>query len=197
MDSLLQFVELLQKYRSVERAILVKGTDRVENDTEHSYSLAMLAWYISSTYKLDLDLEKLFLYALAHDLVEVYAGDIQFQHITDEVARQKHDAEQKAAERLKKEFPEFPELHTVIEQYEKREDQESKFIYALDKVEPALNIYIDRGRSWRKEGITLDVFKRLKLPKVAEDPTIESLLKELIVRLENEHDNLFLSSKES
>jgi 5'-deoxynucleotidase YfbR-like HD superfamily hydrolase len=45
LDGLLRFTALLHDFRAVERRILCQGSARQENDTEHSYALAMLAWY--------------------------------------------------------------------------------------------------------------------------------------------------------
>jgi putative hydrolase of HD superfamily len=45
-----------------------------ENDTEHSYNLAMTAWYLAAYFP-ELDKNKLIRYALVHDLVEIHAGD--------------------------------------------------------------------------------------------------------------------------
>ena len=56
-----------------------------------------------------------------------------------------------------KEFKEFDDLHILIEQYEKKQDAESRFVYALDKIQPVLNIYTDNGRTWREKNITLQM----------------------------------------
>ena len=77
LDSVLQFCRLLMQFQAVERYGTEAPKGFRENDAEHSYSLAMMSWYIISTAKLDLDLQKSIQYSLAHDLVEVYAGDTQ------------------------------------------------------------------------------------------------------------------------
>src|SRR3989344_1062689 len=147
LDKILNFIELIQKFRSIERLVHVNGKDRNENDVEHSFSLAMLGWYINDTEKLGLNLEKIIKYALIHDLVEVHAGDTFFYHKDSNMTADKKEREERAAHKLRGEYPEFPELHSIMEKYEKREDKESKFVYALDKIEPVLNIYLDKGRS--------------------------------------------------
>ncbi|MDB5244205.1 MAG: metal dependent phosphohydrolase, putative hydrolase of superfamily [Parcubacteria group bacterium] len=191
LDTLLRFVELLQQYRAVERRVLVKNSDRSENDAEHSYSLAMLAWYINSSYKLDLDREQLFMAALAHDLVEVYAGDTYLYSTDKAHVDSKHEREAMAAKRLEDEFPEFPELHHAIKRYEKREDPESIFIYALDKIDPVLAIYTDGGRTWKKDNVSLDMLVTMKAPRVAVDKTISVIFEQLVTRLKAEHGDLF------
>lgn len=75
LPNIINFTKLLNKFCDIERVIHSNGGDRLENDVEHSYRLAMLAWYIISSNKLSLDLDLVIKYALVHDLVEVYAGD--------------------------------------------------------------------------------------------------------------------------
>lgn len=74
----LAFMSLTNSFREIKRKILIKGSSREENDSEHSFQLALLAWRIIEMGKLKLDLEKVFKYALCHDLAEVYAGDTYF-----------------------------------------------------------------------------------------------------------------------
>ena len=43
LETLLKFAERLSVFRQVERAVYANGTDRLDNDSKHSYHLAM--WY--------------------------------------------------------------------------------------------------------------------------------------------------------
>lgn len=187
---ILEFVDLLHKFRAIERRVLVRDSERSENDVEHSYSLAMLAWFLNDTCKLGLNEEKLFKYALAHDLVEIHAGDTFFYADSD-LIQTKQEREEEAAHKLKEEYSEFSDLHKFIEGYEKKEDEESRFIYALDKIEPILNIYLDGGRTWRKDNVTLEMLTSAKASKVALSPKIEEIFNELISMLKEEESRLF------
>jgi putative hydrolase of HD superfamily len=149
LDHILKFADLLLKFREIERSLLHRNGDRKENDSERSFSLALLGWYINDSYALNLNIEKIMAYALAHDLVEVYAGDTYFYHTDSSVLDSKHEREEQAARQLQDEFPDFPRLHETIRAYERREDEESRFVYALDKIEPVISIYLDNGRTWR------------------------------------------------
>lgn len=191
LDAILKFTQFLHDFRAVERVVLSNGMNRRENDVEHSYHLAMLAWYINQSHALGLDDAKLMRYALAHDLVEVYAGDTHFYHADQATKESKHDRELAAAHKIHQEFSDFPDLHQAIEEYERKEDAESKFIYALDKIEPMLSIYLGGGETWQTEGITLDMLVTLKRPKVAGDPAIAQIFEELIEKISAERDRLF------
>jgi len=191
IDKILQFSAFLDKFRKIERTVRVNGSDRNENDMEHSYMLALLAWYICSSAKLDLDLEKIIRYALVHDLVEIYSGDTDFYHATKEQKESKHAREQAAMERITKEFPEFTEFHELYSAYENRADKEAKFVYALDKVQPVLMIYLDGGRTWNERNITLDMIKEKKDDKVGISPEVAKYWKEFIALLEENKETLF------
>jgi putative hydrolase of HD superfamily len=191
IERLLQFTEILNELRLVERVVRVNGSERWENDVEHSYHLAMLAWYICESENLPLDREKVFHYALAHDLVEVYAGDTYLYTEDTALLESKVDREREAAERLQKEFPELPELHAAIKGYVTKEDSESRFVYALDKIEPVLKMYLDNGRTWKEKGISFERMYESKKDKVALSPEIKKYFDEFIEILQANEEKLF------
>lgn len=48
---LIEFQRLLLKFRAIERKLyLPPETNKLENDVEHSYVLAMMAWYVGSYF---------------------------------------------------------------------------------------------------------------------------------------------------
>ena len=75
LKKVIDFVELLNRYRRVKRIVMVNKENRWENDIEHSYQLAMLAWYLLDSLKIKFNTDLVLKYALIHDIVEVYAGD--------------------------------------------------------------------------------------------------------------------------
>ena len=105
------------------------------------------------------------MYALAHDLVEVYAGDTYIYDNNRKFSKEKREKE--AIIKIRKRFANFKNLIKVIEKYERKEDEESKFIYALDKIIPPLQIYLEDGKLWHEKKVSLvDVFKN-KNKKIA------------------------------
>ncbi len=188
---LIKFVELLKKFQEVERVVRVPGQERWENDVEHCYQLALIAWYLVDKNNLSLNKDLVIQYALTHDLVEAYAGDTYVYSEDENEHATKKQREEDAAKRLKQEFPEFPDLHTTIGNYEKRSDKESKFVYALDKIHPVLNIYIDGGRTWKERNITIQMLVDHKKDKVALSPEIEYYFNELVALLKKEEATLF------
>ena len=151
---MLTLQELLLKFIDIERMIYLPDAgknriDRRETDTEHSYHLAMQAWYLSAQYP-HLDQTKVLRYALAHDLVEIYAGDVMAIGRTKEEQDIKDQREREALNRLKREWPDFNDLISAIEDYENGIDAEAKFVRALDKIMPILLQILSEGKTWKK-----------------------------------------------
>lgn len=187
----LKFVQFINDFQQVRRMLLANGEDRMENNVEHSYKLAMLAWYFISTDNLKLDLGLAIKYSLVHDLVEVYAGDTYTYSTDDEFKNSKKEREAKALKQLEAEFTEFPELIKLIEKYEDKTDPESLFIYALDKIEPIINIYLDGGKTWRNNKITLEMITENKMSKVENCPEVKKYLEQLLELIKQNQEELF------
>jgi putative hydrolase of HD superfamily len=189
LEQVLKFEELLHSFALVERVVHIKGRDARENDAEHSYFLPMLAWYVIDAFSLQLDTAKIIRYALVHDLVEVYAGDTYIYDV--EARKTKHEREEKARLQIAKEFPEFTDMNESIEAYESQQDAESRFVYALDKLEPIIANYMQKGRTWKEMGVTFTEFVENKRPKTAQVEEIRDLLEVLIAEIEPKKDEYF------
>lgn len=183
------FMQLLHNFQTVERVAHAPDKIRYENDIEHSYLLAMMAWYLIDSLHLDLDKPHVLEYALAHDMVEVYAGDT---YIFDEEAKKtKHDREEKARHRIASEFPEFPDLHATIAEYEKQSNNESRFVRALDKLLPVITNYIQEGRTWKEMMVTFEGMVENKRPRTAEHKEVGELFEQIADLTEKHKDRYF------
>jgi 5'-deoxynucleotidase YfbR-like HD superfamily hydrolase len=182
LDAVLGFCRLLMQFQAVERYGAEAPVGFRENDAEHSYSLAMMAWYLIDTAKLELDTNLSTQYALAHDLVEVYAGDTHAFGSSPAKASKKL-REDLALNLLGENYPEFPILPQLIHAYEQRQDAESRFIYALDKLMPSLMIYLNESHQYVSRQIPYNDVVAYVEPKAALDPTINTLWIELKPRL--------------
>lgn len=174
---LIDFLHFTHEFREVVRIARSPHAKQFENDTEHSYQLAMVAWFLIDQKKLKLNKELCLMYALAHDLVEVYAGDTYIfdkRKVPSKVRR-----EHQALLKIKKRFSHFKSLVSTIEKYESKKDKESKFIYALDKIIPPLQIYMEDGKLWHEHRVTLaDLFEN-KNSKIAVSKDVDKYWQEL------------------
>lgn len=185
LHRLLDLQKLLLAFRAVDRQLQIPPhLDKFENDAEHSYSLAMMAWFLADHFP-HLDRDLVIRFALAHDLVEIYAGDT-FSYSSAETLQQKHYDEAAALKQLRQEWPDFPELLEIIEAYESRDSAEAKFIYALDKLLPALVDYLNEGRGWHHHNITFAMFCEEKNRKIPLSPEVNQYCRALIKILETQ-----------
>ncbi len=183
---LLEFQQMLLNFSHIERRLKRKHVDDTfirENDTEHSYNLAMTAWFLTEHFP-ELDQEVVIKLALVHDLVEVHAGDT-YIYAEDAILATKKSREKAALVQLKKEWADFKNMTSYIEVYEERKTSEAKFIYALDKIMPMMQIYINEGKTWQEEGITVAKLHGVKQNKIALSPEIEPYYDQLRVILLN------------
>lgn len=122
--------------------------DRDETDGEHAYTLAMVAITLAERMRLNLDSGLIAKYALVHDLVEVHAGDTSVR-ASDAELQAKVDKEHEAFLLIKEKYLRHAAwIAEYIERYEARNDEESKFVYAADKVMGALARITGEGSNW-------------------------------------------------
>jgi putative hydrolase of HD superfamily len=117
--------------------------------------------------------------ALVHDILEVFAGDTPL-FVSDSMKSAKAELEKTALLQLKKQWPQMKLMHQLIDEYEDRKTAESRFIYALDKLVPMLNNYLDSGRNWKRQGVDLDTVKAAKENKISIDPVINEYYEEIL-----------------
>lgn len=189
LTQLLEFSKLINSFKQVRRKNHNPGTNEFENDAEHSYQLAMTAWYLIEANNLNLDVTKVLKYALVHDLVEIYAGDVCAHE--NEQRKGKEVLEKEACERLCKEFPEAKHLFALFYDFEEHPDPESRFVYALDRLMPEINIYLNEGKDWHELGVTLDRIIANNDRRFSVSPEAEPYWLELKKILQEQKDTLF------
>lgn len=183
IDELISLVDFLSGFSSIKRTVRIKDHKDFENDAEHSYTLSISSWYIAEKLNLNINRERLFEYALAHDLVEVYAGDTDphkssAQHIDSKIEREKN-----ALAKIKNRFPDFYSLHKAIENYEQLTDIESQVVYLTDKILPVINTYLSKDSYYIDNKVSFDKWKQWfesKRDKVElKQPEFMSLIQQL------------------
>lgn len=174
---ILAFHELLLQFQAIHRVTHIPKTYAQENDTEHSYNLAMTAWFLAQYFP-HLSRDLVIRFALVHDLVEIHAGDT-YIYADNATLATKKAREHKALRQLQKDWPDFPQLLATIQEYETHQSEEAKFVYALDKIMPILVIFLSEGYTWQKEGITPEQLDAVKRHKVAVSKEINPYYEEL------------------
>jgi 5'-deoxynucleotidase YfbR-like HD superfamily hydrolase len=122
------------KFADTHRAILYPD-GHYENDTEHSFHLALSATEIAANYHPELDTGLISQFSIVHDLPEVYAGDISSFKLDAEGGEAKKQAEELALEKLLNELP--PHTAQLLRRYEDQKEPEARFVRFIDKLLPA------------------------------------------------------------
>jgi putative hydrolase of HD superfamily len=156
----LRFIVEIDRLKAVLRRSPLIAADRRENSAEHSWHLAMLVLVLAEYAEPAVDVGRVLKLVLVHDLVEIYAGDT---FVYDAVAEQDQERrEQEAADRL---FPLLPadqaaEFRALWDEFEARGTPESRFAKALDRLQPMLLSFHNRGGTWRTPGVTAEEIRR-------------------------------------
>lgn len=185
-------MRLAGTFTTVHRAVL-NNEGRFENDAEHSYQLALVCWSTNHAYKLGLKDDLLLKFALAHDLVEVYAGDTDSHGDKAKLAA-KQDNEAKALETLNQQYAEHPDLLQTIDQYQTLDAVEAQLVYMMDKLLPSINIF-DRNDPYCQER-KLDIvqWEKWMYTKVRPDrfdQRLQKFFEESIAEIKTSYSDVF------
>lgn len=121
-----------------------------ESVTTHTVMLALIAYRLCPC---DMDPEAVLLFALVHDLVEAYAGDMPTLRIpTEHQQAAKDAAEQAALDLIQREDSEL--VASLVRDYERQTSDEAQFVRVLDKCLPKITHRWNRGRVPKRRGMT-------------------------------------------
>ena len=134
-------------------------------------------------------------YALTHDLVEVYAGDTDVHRSSEEYRASKTERERRAWEQITSEYPDFSELSQTITEYESKADDESKFVYLIDKILPVINTYLSNHSYYKDSNVTFERWSEWVSDKEKsielKNPYLQDLLTELRAFLKQHQKEVF------
>ncbi|MBU0927585.1 MAG: HD domain-containing protein [Spirochaetes bacterium] len=149
----LDFIYEVDKVKHIVRKSKVFDGSKYENDAEHSWTVCLMACLLREYANFEVDIARVLLMLLIHDIVEVDAGDT-FLYAEDRDSAP--DREAAAARRI---FGLLPDdqagpFLAAWEEFEARETNEAKFASVFDRMEPVLQNYKTEGSTWKKHGIT-------------------------------------------
>lgn len=157
----LDFIMEIDKVKNIFRQTYLADGKRKENDAEHSWHLAIAAFLLKEYVAEDVDVMKVMIMVLIHDLVEIDAGDTYAYDA--EGAKTKRAREVAAADRIFGMLPEdqggyFRELWDEFEAYE---SDDAKFAHLLDNFQPLLLNHESNGKSWTEHHVKKSqIYKR-------------------------------------
>ena len=139
-ESQIEFLLEIDKLKRILRRTTLLDRSRQENSAEHSWHIALSVLVLAEYADDDnLDLLHIIKLLLAHDLVEIDAGDT---YCYDEIGGQdQKERETKAADRIFNILPsdQAEAFRALWDEYEAKSTPESRFANALDRVQPFLH----------------------------------------------------------
>ncbi|MFE3998471.1 HD family hydrolase [Nocardioides sp. YIM B13467] len=150
----LEFIAEADKLKTILRASPLAAADRRENDAEHSWHLALMVLLLAEYADEPIDVGHAIKLVIIHDMVEIYAGDspvFDAAAVVDQVER-----EIAAAERLFTMLPpdQAGEIRALWDEFEAAQTPEARFCKAMDRLEPMLLNWLNRGGTWGMPGAT-------------------------------------------
>ena len=150
----LEFSLEIDKEKNIFRQTHLSGHGRNENDAEHAWHMAIMAYLLREYANEKVDIAKVMLMCLIHDIVEIDAGDT-YAYDTEALKTQKA-REDAAKERIFSLLPEDQkaELISLFDEFEENRSPESKYAHAMDNLQPLILNNSNGGGDWREHGVT-------------------------------------------
>ena len=149
----LDFALEIDKEKNIFRQTHLSGRGRNENDAEHAWHMAIMAYLLKEYANEPVDIAKVMLMCLIHDIVEIDAGDT---YAYDEEALKTQKARDDAA--IARIFSILPqeqkeELMALFDEFEEFATPEAKFAHAMDNLQPLMLNNSNDGGDWRRHEV--------------------------------------------
>ncbi len=150
----LEFILEIDKEKNIFRQTHLSGHGRNENDAEHAWHMAIMAYLLQEYSNEKIDVARVMLMCLIHDVVEIDAGDT-YAYDAEGLKTQKA-REDAAKERLYSLLPEDQKeaLIAIFDEFEERKTPEARFARALDNLQPLLLNNSNDGGDWKNHEVT-------------------------------------------
>ena len=154
LEEQLAFALEIDKEKNIFRQTHLSGHGRNENDAEHAWHMAIMAYLLREYSNEPVDITKVMLMCLIHDIVEIDAGDT-YAYDEENLKTQKA-REDAAKERIFSLLPEDQkeELINLFDEFEEYSTAESRFAHAMDNLQPLILNNSNEGGDWREHGVS-------------------------------------------
>lgn len=161
LEQQMNFILEVDKLKNITRQTYISSGERKENDTEHSWHLALMCALLAEHANEKIDVLKTMTMVLIHDIIEIDAGDTYAYDAAGNTT--KREREVRAADRIFQILPsdQASYLRDLWEEFEEGVTPEAKFALALDKVQPVMLNAASGGKSWKEHQVELSqILKR-------------------------------------
>lgn len=149
----LAFALEIDKEKNIFRQTHLSGRGRNENDAEHAWHMAIMAYLLREYANEKVDIGRVMLMCLIHDIVEIDAGDT-YAYDEAGLVTQK-EREDAAKERIFSLLPDDQkqEFIALFDEFEACETPESKYAHAMDNLQPLLLNDSNHGDDWHEHRV--------------------------------------------
>lgn len=170
----LNFALEIDKEKNILRQTHLSGHGRRENDAEHAWHMAIMAYLLREYSNEEVDIARVMLMCLIHDIVEIEAGDT-YAYDTENLKTQKA-REDAAKEKLYSLLPEDQkqELIALFDEFEESQTPEARFAHAMDNLQPLLLNHSNGGSDWKEHQVNAaQVYGRQTKTKLGSEKLFE------------------------
>ncbi len=149
----LEFALEIDKGKNILRQTHLSGHGRRENDAEHAWHMAIMAYILREYANDEVDIGKVMIMCLIHDIVEIEAGDT---YAYDKVnLKTQKEREDKAKEKIFSLLPadQKEEMISLFDEFEVNETAEARYAHAMDNLQPLLLNDSNDGGDWVEHDI--------------------------------------------
>ena len=141
LENQLAFALEIDKEKNILRQTHLSGHGRSENDAEHAWHMAVMAYLLKEYANEEVDISKVMIMCLIHDIVEIEAGDT-YAYDDDGLKTQKA-REDMAKEHIFSILPDDQkqEMIALFDEFEANQTPESKYAHAMDNKVSASQVY--------------------------------------------------------
>ena len=146
----LEFALAIDREKNILRQTHLSGHGRRENDAEHAWHMAVMAYLLKEYANEPVDIAKVMILCLIHDIVEIEAGDT---YAYDEASHaDKKEREDAAKEKIFSILPDDQkhEMTALFDEFEEGLSAEARFAKAMDNVQPLILNNSNGGSDWRE-----------------------------------------------
>ena len=154
LEKQLNFILEIDQEKNILRQTHLSGHGRRENDAEHAWHMAIMAYLLQEYTNEPVNVARVMLMCLVHDVVEIDAGDTYAYDA--EGLKTQQAREEAAKERIYSLLPDDQkkDLQAIFDEFQANETPEAKFAHAMDNLQPLLLNNSNNGGDWREHGVS-------------------------------------------
>lgn len=150
----LDFALEIDKEKNIFRQTHLSGHGRKENDAEHAWHMAVMAYLLREYSNEEIDIARVMILCLIHDIVEIESGDTYAYD--EESLKSQKEREDLAKERIYSILPDDQkqEFISLFDEFVENRTAEARFAHAMDNLQPLLLNDSNKGGDWKEHQVT-------------------------------------------